>query len=670
MTSSLPASPKLIVTDGLSFKDAKQRTVILRGVNLGGNSKSPQGHGGHIREDFFNHRDVSFVGKPVPLDDADVHFARLRAWGVRLLRLVITWEAVEHAGPGQYDTAFLEYLQTLVAKAGDYGLMVIVDPHQDVWSRFSGGDGAPSWTLELAGFNMQNFAETGAATVQQTHRGTFPKMIWLTNYSKLATATMFTLFFAGRNFAPKTQVNGKSLQDVLQTHYINAFCQVAERLKTMPHVLGYGTLNEPSSGYIGLADIHKRVNAELLVGAMPTAFEGMYLGAGVAQSVDQWKLGVLGPHKQGKQVMNADGVSAWLEPHLDIWQQHGVWELTEAGPMLQQPDYFASVNGHKVDFFRDYFRPFANRYAHAIRQIDPHALIFVEGLPGEESIHWLPEDAPNIVHAPHWYDVATLISKRFWRWLSFDIETSGIVFGPGRVRGMFARQIAKILRVSKEAMLGAPTLVGEVGIPFDMHPKAFKDGNFAPQVRAMNASLRSLERHMVSYTLWNYNPDNTNAHGDDWNGEDLSIFSRDQQTQSESLNFTEPLNPEQLTQEHLDALNDGGRALEAVIRPYAYKVTGTPTGMAFYPKRKLFRFRFRSDPNPTPNTPCEFFIPRYQYPNGFKVIVSDGDIEIFEGAQKVLYYPSLNEREHTVVVLPKDATVKDGVGFEMGELEP
>ncbi len=379
---------------------------------------------------------------------------------------------------------------------------------------------------------------------------------------------------------------------------------------------------------------------------------------------------MLGPRKQGKQMMNAEGVSAWLEPHLDIWQQHGVWELTEAGPVLHKPDYFASVGGHRVDFFRDYFRPFANRYAHAIRQVDPRALIFVEGLPGEESIYWSPEDAPNIVHAPHWYDVATLISKRFWRWLSFDIETSGIVFGPGRVQGMFARQIAKMLRVSKEAMLGAPTLVGEVGIPFDMHQRAFKDGNFAPQVRAMNASLRSLERHMVSYTLWNYNPDNTNAHGDDWNGEDLSIFSRDQQIHPPSFQADAPINPDALTPDQLDALNDGGRALSAVIRPYAYKVTGTPTGMAFYPKRKLFRFRFRSNPDLVPNTACEFFVPRYHYPDGFKVVVSDGDIEIFWEAQKILYYPSLNEREHTVVVLPKDATVKDGVGFEMDALEP
>ncbi len=52
------------------------------------------------------------------------------------LRLLITWEAIEHAGPGKYDTAYLDYLEAIVAKAGEHGLALFIDPHQDVWSRF------------------------------------------------------------------------------------------------------------------------------------------------------------------------------------------------------------------------------------------------------------------------------------------------------------------------------------------------------------------------------------------------------------------------------------------------------------------------------------------------------------------------------------------------------
>ncbi|MGD8474700.1 MAG: glycosyl hydrolase family 5, partial [Anaerolineae bacterium] len=105
--------------DGSGFKDRNGRTLILRGVNLGGSSKVPYPHGAtHVREGFFEHRDVSFVGRPFPLEEADEHFARVRAWGFTFLRLLTTWEAIEHAGPGIYDCDYLDYLYEIVRKAG------------------------------------------------------------------------------------------------------------------------------------------------------------------------------------------------------------------------------------------------------------------------------------------------------------------------------------------------------------------------------------------------------------------------------------------------------------------------------------------------------------------------------------------------------------------------
>lgn len=57
----------------------------------------------------------------------------------------IRWEAIEHKGPGQYDAKYLDYVQEVVKIAGEFGFYVYIDPHQDVWSRMSGGDGAPGW---------------------------------------------------------------------------------------------------------------------------------------------------------------------------------------------------------------------------------------------------------------------------------------------------------------------------------------------------------------------------------------------------------------------------------------------------------------------------------------------------------------------------------------------
>ena len=78
-----------------------------------------------------------------------MHLARLRAWGLTFVRFIVTWEAIEHAGPGIYDQDYLDYLVKLIRKMHAFGISCYIDPHQDVWSRFTGGDGAPGWTLEV-----------------------------------------------------------------------------------------------------------------------------------------------------------------------------------------------------------------------------------------------------------------------------------------------------------------------------------------------------------------------------------------------------------------------------------------------------------------------------------------------------------------------------------------
>src|SRR5574341_1662056 len=165
----------MIRVSGPRFTDEHGRTLILRGVNLGSSSKVPRRPDGatYLRDGFFDYRNVSFVGRPFPLAEADEHFTRLRAWGFTLLRFLVTWEAIEHAGPGLYDDAYLDYVRAVVEKAGRYGFDVFVNPHQDVWSRFSGGDGAPGWTFEAVGLDITQFAATGAAVVHQLYDGIF-----------------------------------------------------------------------------------------------------------------------------------------------------------------------------------------------------------------------------------------------------------------------------------------------------------------------------------------------------------------------------------------------------------------------------------------------------------------------------------------------------------------
>jgi len=117
--------------------------------------------------------------------------------------------------------------------------------------------------------------------------------------------------------------------------------------------------------------------------------------------------------------------------------------------------------------------------------------------------------------------------------------------------------IATYKQQASQFLGGTPVLIGEFGIPFDLTgKKAYTTNDFDKQIQAMDR-FRALEDNLLSGTLWNYTADNTNARGDLWNGEDFSIFSRDQQT-----------NPKDIP--------SGGRTLPAVVRAYARAVAGAP----------------------------------------------------------------------------------------------
>jgi hypothetical protein len=70
-------------------------------------------------------------------------------------------------------------------------MVAVVSMHQDVWSRFSGGSGAPAWTLEAVGFNLENLEATGAAWLDGVRDKKLKERgVWPTGYQKLAAATM------------------------------------------------------------------------------------------------------------------------------------------------------------------------------------------------------------------------------------------------------------------------------------------------------------------------------------------------------------------------------------------------------------------------------------------------------------------------------------------------
>ena len=607
------------------FVDEHGRRILLRGVNFSSSSKIPVSPNGatHIKTDFTNYKDVSFVGHPVFLKDAEEHLTRLKHWGFNCLRFLITWEAIEHAGPKQYDTEFLDYIEEILKIAGEKGFYVFIDPHQDCWSRMSGGDGAPGWTFEKVGIDFKKFHEAGAAWLMQYRYnpkspGAYPLMSWSQSRIQFGCATMFTLFFGGRDFAPSCIIDGQNVQDFLQSHYIDAFKQIAIRTKDMPHVLGFDSLNEPTIGFIGLKLDGSNIILKESIGYAFTPISAILTGAGFTQNVPFKQVKGLRIKETRSDKINPKKISCWINGFEDIWKKEGVYKLNEKGnPIFLNNDYFVERNGKKINYFRDYLSPFIHRFSEEIKSINPDTIIFYEGpaeevLKGKEIEFVLPE---NVVNAPHWYDVATLGIHHFMDKFSYDFIKGKILFGGRTIKKAFIRQMAALKALSDKFSNGSPTIIGEFGLPYNINKKrayvTFKRNPkkaWISHIKALSWYYDAIDANLLNSCLWNYNPENNNEWGDFWNLEDFSIFSYDQQT----------------TDWHND-INSGGRAITGFCRPHFISVAGKPLKMDFNIKKGTFLFEFNADKSI--KVPTTFYVPKIQYPNGFDIKVTEGEIK-------------------------------------------
>ena len=99
----MPTSPFRLRIDGTTFRDSHEREVTLRGINIAGDAKFPAHPDvpSHVRENFFDGDNVSFVDRPFSISEAHYHFARIKRWGYNCIRYIFTWEALEHVGTGK-----------------------------------------------------------------------------------------------------------------------------------------------------------------------------------------------------------------------------------------------------------------------------------------------------------------------------------------------------------------------------------------------------------------------------------------------------------------------------------------------------------------------------------------------------------------------------------------
>jgi hypothetical protein len=598
------------------FTDSKNNVIMLRGVNLSGSSKIPMVPDGTTAFDqtmnLQNHRNVSFVGRPFPEEDANEHFDRLKKWGINFIRFLITWEAIEHEGQGKYDESYIDYVARIISKAEKKGIYVFIDPHQDVWSRMTGGDGAPGWTLESIGIDVKKLIQSDSVNLHHAKGKQYRRMSWPLNYNKYPTATMFSLFFAGNLFAPKISIDDKSIQDYLQDSYINSICMLAKKISKFKNVVGFDSLNEPSSGWIGKKNLseYKGFGIDIVEGATP--FQEMCISEGIPVNVMRYYMLGFVKVPFGNSKLNTKALSIWAKDEKCIWRKHGVWNYDPNGaPMLLKPDYFLKVNGKEIDFYTDCMKPFVKKFKTSLQKVQKQFFIFMESDPVKLELEWNEKEKKGyagVVNATHWYDGTLLFTKKYIDLFGVHSFKQKAVFGVKAIEEMYLESILMIKKMSEEKMNNCPTVIGETGVPMDMENKiAFLKNDYRLIEKSLDRIYTAVEKNLVNITLWNYTPDNTHEFGDRWNEEDLSIYSID-------------------TDESYDS--DRGRGVIAFSRPFPISTTGIPVSLSFDMLRGLLKYSFKQKGDSI--GACILFLPPIHYERGFTVTVNAGTYKFDE----------------------------------------
>jgi endoglycosylceramidase len=184
--------------------DAEGRVILLHGINA-------------RVEGVF---DVTFDDgrtalEPIPAFTA-ADAARMRAIGFDTLRLPINWSGLEPTETGGFDEAYLDRVEAAVKLAADAGIRVLVDFHQDAYSKEIGEDGAPLWAIRPPPTELLQGPLTDLAA-----RRTSPQVL-----------QAFSIFFGDQGAD-------------LRTRFAAAVAHVAARFAGDDRVIGIEIYNEP-----------------------------------------------------------------------------------------------------------------------------------------------------------------------------------------------------------------------------------------------------------------------------------------------------------------------------------------------------------------------------------------------------------------------------------------
>lgn len=320
-----------IRVDGMRFVDEYGRERIFSGMNV-------------VDKKDFNKENKGY-GYPAE----NFPFEEFRARGYDLIRLGFSWGAMEPQ-PGHYNEQLISDLCDFLDKCEEYGIYAFLDCHQDVYSSYCYGDGAPRWATLT-----DNFVPRKQIAV------------WAEPYFYGKAC-----FRAFDNFWDNVQYNKKGLQD----YYADMWKHLAEAVKDKPALFGFDFFNEPFPGADG-----GKIFRTLIKGLVKTTVTD--------KKVDIIKLAKTGlfSDEKAKALDQYDGeVFRKVSKDCDKIVEH---------------------------FDRDRYSPFVSKMATAVREVTDRGIMFMEnnyysnlGIPCcNTPVTVNGERETNQVFAPHAYDL-------------------------------------------------------------------------------------------------------------------------------------------------------------------------------------------------------------------------------------------------------------------------
>jgi endoglycosylceramidase len=190
---------------GTTFRDGQGRQLLFRGYNAKATT-------------LF---DVVFSDGRTPNetfpDLSEAETARIEQLGWNVLRIPLSWSGLEPM-PQQYSQAWMQKLDAVLHMAHEHAFYVLLDMHQDAYSKEIGEDGEPLWAIVP------------------------PPTMLLSGPSDDSRRLTPQVLNAGFSFfADANATDGRDLQGA----YVTAVVEFVKHVLGDPAVLGYEAMNEP-----------------------------------------------------------------------------------------------------------------------------------------------------------------------------------------------------------------------------------------------------------------------------------------------------------------------------------------------------------------------------------------------------------------------------------------